>query len=117
MIDSLFAPIHWPLLSATFACFSCILPCASIASGVGRPRSGDVVRVNPLLLLYDNIPDIPVRAVRVEEYGGIKYTRVLSLKYLFTHPFISLLSTLNMTTLCDPLRCVWRSAPGSRAAA
>ena len=38
-IESLIAPNHGPFLSATIA-FSCILPCASVAGGVSRPRSG-----------------------------------------------------------------------------
>ena len=33
----------WPLLSAAFA-FGSIFPCASVAGGVGRPRSGALVR-------------------------------------------------------------------------
>ena len=41
IINSLFAPNdHGPLLSAHFTCFSCILPCASVAGGVSRPRRG-----------------------------------------------------------------------------
>ena len=40
-INSLFAPNnHGPLLPAPLACFSCILPCASVAGGVNSPRSG-----------------------------------------------------------------------------
>ena len=31
---------HGPLLPPPFTCFSCILPCATLASGVRRPRSG-----------------------------------------------------------------------------
>ena len=33
IINSMFAPNHGPLLSATFTCFSCILPCANVAGG------------------------------------------------------------------------------------
>ena len=40
IINSLFAPNHGPLLSASITCFSCILPCASVTGGVSRPRSG-----------------------------------------------------------------------------
>ena len=40
IINSLFAPNHGPLLSAPFTCFSCILPCANVAGGASRPRSG-----------------------------------------------------------------------------
>ena len=40
-INSLFAPNnHGPLLPAPFTCFSRILPCASVAGGISRPRSG-----------------------------------------------------------------------------
>ena len=40
IINSLCAPNHGPLFSALFTCFSCILPCASLAGDVSRPRSG-----------------------------------------------------------------------------
>ena len=42
-INSLFAPNHGPLISSPFTCVSCILPCASVAGGVSRPRSGALV--------------------------------------------------------------------------
>ena len=38
VIQLLAAPNHGPLLSAVVLC--CILPCASVAAGVSRPRSG-----------------------------------------------------------------------------
>ena len=34
------APTYEPLISAPVTWFSCILPCASVAGGVSRPRSG-----------------------------------------------------------------------------
>ena len=41
MITSLFAPKnHGPLFPAPFTCFSCILPCASVAGSFSRRRSG-----------------------------------------------------------------------------
>ena len=39
-VNSLFAPNHAPHISAAFTCFSCILPCLSVAGGVNRRRSG-----------------------------------------------------------------------------
>ena len=46
IIKSLFAPNHGSLLSAPFTCFwlHSSLPCASVAGGVSRPRSGALVR-------------------------------------------------------------------------
>ena len=44
IIKSLVAPNHGPLLSAAFT-FCCILPCASVAGGVSRPRSGALVQI------------------------------------------------------------------------
>ena len=41
-IKSLVAPNHGPLISASFT-FCCTLPCASVAGGVSRPRSGALV--------------------------------------------------------------------------
>ena len=38
------APNHGPLLYAPFT-FSCILPCARVERGVGRPRSGALINV------------------------------------------------------------------------
>ena len=41
IINSVFAPYNrGSLLPAPFTCFSCILPCASVAGGVSSPRSG-----------------------------------------------------------------------------
>ena len=51
IVNSIFAPNHGTLLSAPLTCFSCILPCASVAGGVSRPRSGTPVLIL-LLLLY-----------------------------------------------------------------
>ena len=42
-IKLLVAPDHGPLLSAFFT-FRCILPCASLAGGVSRTRSGPLVQ-------------------------------------------------------------------------
>ena len=55
IIKSLFAPNHGPLLSAPFTCFSCILPCASVAGGVSRPRSGALVFNIIILTTSDRI--------------------------------------------------------------
>ena len=45
IVKSLFAPNHGPLLSAPVTCFNCILPCASVAGVVSRPRSGALVQL------------------------------------------------------------------------
>ena len=40
IINSLFAPRHGPHLSAPCTCYSCIVPCVSVAGGVRRPLNG-----------------------------------------------------------------------------
>ena len=51
IVNALVAPKHGLLLSALFTCFSCMLPSASEAGGVNRPRSGALVELRIFIFL------------------------------------------------------------------
>ena len=69
IIKSLVAPNHGPLLAAPSA-LSCILPCASVAGSISRPRSGALVTIQyDISLFYNNISR--TSAVSSTNFGSI----------------------------------------------